>query len=93
LANHKSALKRARQNEKKQLINKSRKSRIKNIIKDVENSIKNGSETEIMNNFVLAQKVIQKIAAKGTIHKNLGSRKISRLHLKVKSVLHKEAQA
>jgi small subunit ribosomal protein S20 len=91
LANHKSALKRARQNEKKHLINKSRKSRIKNIIKDVENSIKNGSETEIMNNFVLAQKVIQKIAAFGTIHRNLASRKISRLHLKVKSALQKEA--
>jgi small subunit ribosomal protein S20 len=91
LANHKSALKRARQNEKKQLINKARKSRIKNIIKNVENSLKNGSETEIMNNFVLAQKIIQKISAKGVVHKNAASRKISRLHLKIKAATQKEA--
>ncbi|RLB10400.1 MAG: 30S ribosomal protein S20 [Deltaproteobacteria bacterium] len=79
MPNHKSALKRMRQNEKRRLRNKSYKTRVKNIIKkvkffvekkDIENATKTLSE---------AVSLIQKVAGKGIIHKNNASRKISKL--------------
>ena len=79
LPNTKSALKRMRQNEKRRLRNKAYKTRVKNVIKkvkffvekkDLENATKSLSE---------AVSVIQKVAAKGVIHKNNASRKISKL--------------
>lgn len=84
MANTKSALKRARQSEKRRLLNKARKTRVKNIIKDVEEAIKNGSLEDALRLFSQAQKIILRTASKGTIHKNKAARKISRLHHKIK---------
>lgn len=83
MANHKSALKRARQNKERQLRNNSKKTRIKNVVKALEAAITEKSPTEIQEHMRLAQKVIAKTAAKGTIHKCTASRKISRLSRKV----------
>jgi small subunit ribosomal protein S20 len=75
LANHKSALKRARQNEKKRMINKGIKTRVKNISKEV---IVADSE-DMAKTIVTAQSIIDKAAKKGVIHKKTAARKISRL--------------
>jgi small subunit ribosomal protein S20 len=83
LANHKSAIKRARQNKERQLRNKSQKTKIKNVVRALEAAIIEKSPAEIQEHIRLAQKAIVKTAAKGTIHKRTASRKISRLSRKV----------
>jgi len=79
LANHKSAIKRARQNEIRRLRNKSTKTRIKSIVKEVRSSAEEtpGAETKVNLNAV--QSVIDKASKKGVIHKRTAARKISRL--------------
>jgi small subunit ribosomal protein S20 len=91
LANHKSALKRARQNKERQLRNKSQKTKIKNIVKALEAAIAEKSLAEVQEHMRLAQKAIAKTAAKGTIHKRTASQEISRLSRKVQVL--KKAQA
>jgi small subunit ribosomal protein S20 len=86
LATHKSAEKRSRQNEKRQLRNASVKSqvktKIKSVIMAVETKDKAGSETALAN----AIPVIDKAAAKGVFHKKTASRKISRLTKKINAL-------
>jgi small subunit ribosomal protein S20 len=79
LANHKSAIKRARQNEIRRLRNKGTKTRIKSIVKDLRSSVgeASGEETKVKMN--TAQSVIDKASKKGVIHKRTAARKISRL--------------
>ncbi|MFP4446708.1 MAG: 30S ribosomal protein S20 [Desulfosudaceae bacterium] len=79
MANHKSAIKRNRQDQKRTLINKSRKTVVKTITKKVEAAVAEGDAAEARTRFQAAQKVISQTAAKGTIHKNTAARKISRL--------------
>jgi small subunit ribosomal protein S20 len=79
LANHPSALKRARQNEVKRITNKSYKTRVKKAIKEVRTAIDANSADQAQQSFKDAVSVIQKTASKGVIHKNQASRKISRL--------------
>jgi len=78
LANHKSAIKRARQDEKKRSRNKTVKTQMKNAVKSVRTAAaeKKGDSLTILQQ---AQAVIDKSAKKGVIHKNAAARKISRL--------------
>ncbi|MDR3180046.1 MAG: 30S ribosomal protein S20 [Holosporaceae bacterium] len=82
MANHKSALKRARQSEKRAEQNKSAISRIKTFIKKFISSIGSG---DAVSNFSEAQSEIQKGASKGVLHKNAANRKVSRLNKMIKS--------
>ena len=79
MANHPSALKRARQNKKRALRNKSRKTTVKTITKRLEAAVKEQKPEEAALQFKTAQKMIAQTAAKGTFHKNTAARKISRL--------------
>jgi len=79
LANHKSALKRARQNEIKRVRNKGTKTRVKNVVKDLLAAAAENSGEETLNRFNVAQSVIDKAAKKGVIHKRTAARKVSRL--------------
>jgi len=79
LANHKSALKRARQNEVKRIRNKSYKTRVKKAVKEVRTAVDSNSVEQAQENLVKAVSIIQKTASKGVIHKRQASRKISRL--------------
>ncbi len=80
MANHKSALKRARQNEIRRLRNRSTKTKVKNIVKDVRIAAGNSENRELsLKNLDSAKSVIDKAAKKGVIHKRTASRKISRL--------------
>ena len=75
MANHKSAVKRARQNELRRLRNKAVKTRIKSIVKEVRSSTGEGRKASLQ----AAQSVIDKASKKGVIHKRTAARKISRL--------------
>jgi small subunit ribosomal protein S20 len=79
LANHKSAEKRARQNEKRQLRNKAVKTRIKNTTKDVRQASAEAAKEEAKAKMNAAQSLIDKAVKKGVIHKKTAARKISRL--------------
>jgi len=86
LANHKSALKRARQNEVRRIRNKSTKTRIKNIVKDVRLDVSEKSKESALTKLDTAKSIIDKAAKKGVIHKKTASRKISRLSNNVNAI-------
>jgi len=86
LANHKSALKRARQNEERRMRNKSAKTRIKNIVKDVRLDVSENSKESALTKLDTAKSIIDKAAKKGVIHKKTASRKISRLSKTVNAI-------
>ena len=85
MANHKSALKRARQNELGRLRNKAVKTRLKSIVKDVRHSVEESSNGDVSAKLVVAQSLIDKASKKGVIHKKTAARKISRLSKLVSS--------
>ncbi len=88
MANHKSALKRVRQNKKRRLRNKIRKTRIKNLTKAVEAAIAEKAPEIAMERLRKAQSYIDKIGhKKGALHRRTASRKISRLYKKVSNLL------
>lgn len=84
---NKSAMKRARQAKKREARNKAVKSTIKTLVKKVEAAIAANNKEETAKNLKIAIKYIMKAAAKGVIHKNTASRKISRLTKKANTVL------
>jgi len=86
LANHKSALKRARQSEIKRIRNKSVKTRMKNVIKKIRLASGENSDDASAINLDLTKSVIDTAARKGVIHKKTASRKISRISKLVNSV-------
>ena len=86
MANHKSALKRTRRNAKRAEINGARMSRVRTFIKKVEMAIAAGKGADAKEALKNAQPEIQRAVAKGIIHKNTASRKISRLSKAVKAV-------
>ena len=79
MANHKSAIKRARQNEVRRLRNKSVKTRIKTIVKDVRSSAIEASDADMSVKISAVQSAFDKASKKGVIHKRTAARKISRL--------------
>lgn len=78
MANHKSALKRAGQNERRRLRNKAVQTRVKNVVKDLRLAVAQDAENA-GDQFNTAQSAIDKAAKKGVLHKKTASRKISRL--------------
>ena len=78
MANHKSALKRAGQNERRRLRNKAVQTRVKNVVKDVRLAVAEKSE-DTAARLNAAKAAIDKAAKKGVLHKNTAARKISRL--------------
>ncbi len=79
MANHKSALKRATQNEIRRVRNKSTKTRIKKVTKEVRLSLNEDSSEMTLKKLNTAQSLIDSAAKKGVIHKKTAARKISRL--------------
>jgi small subunit ribosomal protein S20 len=79
LANHKSALKRARQSEIRKLRNSGLRSYTKKAIKELRTAVANESVDKAKDGLVRAISIIQKTASKNVIHKKTASRKVSRL--------------
>ena len=79
MANHKSALKRAMQNEIRRMRNKSTKTSVKKVTKELRLSLNEDSGEMTLKKLNTAQSLIDKAAKKGVIHKKTASRKISRL--------------
>ncbi len=86
MANSPSAKKRVRQSERRTEINRDRRSRIRTSIKKVEETISSGDKSAAQAALKAAQPEIMRGAAKGIVHKNTASRKISRLSVRIKAL-------
>lgn len=78
MANHKSAIKRNNQNEKRRLRNRVVKSRVKTAVKTLQAAEMSG--TDLAEKLRSAQSLIDKAAKKGVFHRKTAARKISRLN-------------
>ena len=79
MANHKSAIKRARQSQTARLRNMARKTRAKGAVKELQAALSDGKVEEAQETFKKTVATLHKTASKGVIHKKKASRKISRL--------------
>ena len=79
MANHKSALKRNRQNHKRNERNKGYRTLVKTLSKKVRNEAKAGNKEQAQKELKIAEKVIDKVGGKGILHSRTASRKISSL--------------
>ena len=79
MANHKSALKRIRQNAKRNERNKSFRTLVKTVTKKVTAEAEAGNKEQALLELKRAEKVIAKVGGKGILHPRAASRKISSL--------------
>jgi small subunit ribosomal protein S20 len=86
VANIKSAIKRARQNEKIRQHNNSARSMYRTYIKNVLKAVEAGDKENATSAYAKAQPIIDKATSKGLIHKNKAARIKSRLVAKLKAM-------
>ena len=79
MANTSSAKKATRKLLRRTAINKSRRSRVRTVVRKVEEAIAAGDRTGALAAMRLAEPQLVKAARKGVMHKNTASRKVSRL--------------
>jgi small subunit ribosomal protein S20 len=91
LATHLSAIKRARQNEKRRLRNLHIKTNVKSSIKKVRMAIEGKDAEGAQKALLKAIPLIQKARSKGVFHKKTSSRKVSRLTREVNALKAKAA--
>jgi small subunit ribosomal protein S20 len=83
---HPSAQKRARQIKRRTLVNKNRKTQVRSAVRKVEEAIATGDKAAATAALKAAEPQIMRGASRGVIHKNAGSRKVSRLVSRVKAL-------
>jgi len=86
MANSIQSAKRARQSEKRQDINKMRKSRIRTYLRRVEEAIASGDQDRARDALRDAQPELMRGVTKGLFHKNTAARKMSRLSARIKAM-------
>ena len=83
MANHFSALKRARQTEKRTATNRANTSRLRTQLRDLRESIEKGDKAAASEMYRQTVSVLDKAIQKGTLHENTASRYKSRLGKRV----------
>ena len=91
MAHSLSAKKRVRQNTKKRVINRARKSQIKTQIKHFEDAIDKNDVEAASEQLQLVVQKLDKVAATSTMHKKTTARKKSRLTKQLNSLKAKKA--
>jgi small subunit ribosomal protein S20 len=86
MANTPQSKKRARQNERRNAVNKARRSRIRTFLRKVEEAIASGNPDAAKSALQVAQPELARGASKGVLHKNTVARKMSRLSARVKAL-------
>jgi len=79
MPNHKSSEKRVRQSEKRRVINRGHRTKVRTYIKRVRTALASGSADEIQKVLPEAISVIDKSVQKGVMHANAAARYKSRL--------------
>ena len=83
MANHLSALKRARQNESRTARNRANTSQLRTALRKFRQSLQSGKSGEAKTAFAGTVSAIDKAVKKGVIHKNTAARYKSRLSARV----------
>ena len=83
MANTPQAKKRIRRNDKRAEINGARVGRIRSFVKKVESAIEGGDKDAAAQALAAAQPELARGVARGVLHKNTASRKLSRLTKRV----------
>jgi small subunit ribosomal protein S20 len=84
MANHFSALKRARQTEKRTIQNRANKSRFRTALRRFRAAVRSGDAAQSKSAFGETVSLIDKAVKKGVIHKNTAARYKARLSAKLK---------
>ena len=79
MANHKSAIKRIRQNEKRRLHNRSYRNRARTLVKKARTAIDSGDLQQAREATYAAMRDLDKLASRGVVHKRNAARRKSRL--------------
>jgi small subunit ribosomal protein S20 len=79
MANTSSAKQATRKLRRRTAINKSRRSRVRNYVRKVEEAIATGDRSQALAAMQFAEPHLMKAAQNGVMHKNSASRKVSRL--------------
>jgi len=85
MAQHTSAMKRIRRDERQTLRNHSRLSRIRTALKKVEAALAANNPQDAQTALNLAQPELMRGISKGVLHRNTAARKLSRLNARVKA--------
>ena len=91
MANHVSALKRARQTESKTVVNRANKSRLRGSLRTLREAIQKGDLKAAQEQYRLTASALDKSVQKGILHANTASRYKSRLNARVKALVVKAA--
>lgn len=83
MANHFSALKRARQTEKRTAVNRANASQFRTALRKFRQALASGNKAEAQKLFPATVSMIDKAAKKGVIHRNTASRYKSRLNARL----------
>lgn len=86
MANTPQAKKRARQNDRRAAVNKTRRTRIRTFLRKVEEAIASGDKDNATAALRAAQPELMRGVTKGLFHKKTISRKMSRLSARVKAI-------
>jgi small subunit ribosomal protein S20 len=79
MANTKSAKKAARQAERRTVVNKVRRSRVRSVVRKVEEAIAAGDRSQATAAMADAEPALIRAAQKNIVHRNAAQRKVSRL--------------
>ena len=86
MANNPGARKAIRKIEARTEVNKARRSRVRTYLRKFQEALAGGDATAAKTAFVEAQSELMRAVSKGVVHKNTGSRKVSRLAAKLKKL-------
>ena len=86
MANHVSALKRARQTEKRTTVNRNNKSRLRTAVRRFREALASGNPETAASVYRETASALDKSVQKGVLHKNTASRYKSRLSARLKSI-------
>lgn len=86
MANNPGAKKAIRKIERRTEVNRARRSRVRTFLRRFEDAVKGGDADLARTAFVEAQSELMRAVSKGVVHKNTGSRKVSRLAARLKKL-------
>jgi small subunit ribosomal protein S20 len=86
MANTPGARKAIRKIERRTAVNKARRSRVRTYLRRFDEAIAAGDAGAAKTAFVEAQSELMRAVSKGVVHKNTGSRKVSRLAAQLKKL-------
>ena len=86
MANTPGAKKAVRKIARRTEVNKARRSRVRTFLRRFEEAVAKGDAGQAKAAFVEAQSELMRAVAKGVVHQNTGSRKVSRLAARLKKL-------